>query len=485
MAETLIDRAWAWLHATFPERQVYIRSEGRVQFFTFGSALQATCAGLALIFLGWVSFASVNVIFKDRIIAARDHRFQQMQSTYENRVADLQLSYDELNDSLVSAEDRFKSTADEVEAKQKSVAKLVGEKQIVDAALTGSNRTGSVWQSSAIELPRTVPTGGNMASDSLESDSDSAPPAGNVPVAPPRTRSGSFSGSGSSELTIMPDPVEPQPRTAKPAQASLLGNSLDLLTQKLFPAVADRTDSRPTRVPVLQQLALQTDRLKRLDSAEMGIVTTFDRSISGRVSGVEGLLERVGLSPASLSRERVGGPLVSISSFQLDGISDQGFTSAYASALAHASELTSLVSAVRHVPLTTPVHGAQFELTSGFGPRVDPFTSRIAFHPGLDFAGPWGSTVAATAPGVVVWSGPRAGYGNMVEIDHGLGFHTRYGHLSSILVRAGARVQGGSPIGRLGSTGRSTGPHVHYEVWFANTVKDPSRYIAAGRRTLN
>ena len=99
----VLERVWTWLHATFPERQIYIRSDGRVQFFTFGPSLQATLAGLILIFLGWVAFATVNVIFKDRIIAAKDHRYQQMQAAYENRVADLQMSYDELNGALVSA----------------------------------------------------------------------------------------------------------------------------------------------------------------------------------------------------------------------------------------------------------------------------------------------------------------------------------------------------------------------------------------------
>ena len=121
MAETLVERVWLWLHETFPERQVYIRSDGRVQFFTFGPTLQATLAGLSLIFLGWVAFATVNVIFKDRIIAAKDHHYQQMQSAYENRVADLQLSYDEVNGALVSAEDKFKSTADELQAKQNTI----------------------------------------------------------------------------------------------------------------------------------------------------------------------------------------------------------------------------------------------------------------------------------------------------------------------------------------------------------------------------
>src|SRR5580704_356572 len=122
MGQSLVERLWVWLHATFPERQIYIRSEGRVQFFTCGSTLQATCAGLSLIFLGWVAFASVNVIFKDRIIAAKDHRYQQMQGTYENRVADEQIAYDELNASLVSAEDRFKSTADALATKQNAIA---------------------------------------------------------------------------------------------------------------------------------------------------------------------------------------------------------------------------------------------------------------------------------------------------------------------------------------------------------------------------
>ena len=89
---SFLERAWTWVHATFPERQVYIRSNGRVQFFTFGASLQATLAGLTLIFLGWVAFATVNVIFKDRIIAAKDHRYQQMQAAYEERVADLQMS---------------------------------------------------------------------------------------------------------------------------------------------------------------------------------------------------------------------------------------------------------------------------------------------------------------------------------------------------------------------------------------------------------
>jgi murein DD-endopeptidase MepM/ murein hydrolase activator NlpD len=198
-------------------------------------------------------------------------------------------------------------------------------------------------------------------------------------------------------------------------------------------------------------------------------------------------LRRIGVDPNGLEQEAsegVGGPFIPIQTFHIDGIADTEFTSAYVGASAHEKELNVLFAALTHVPLTTPVHGSQFEITSDFGPRIDPFTHRIGFHPGLDFGGPWGSTIAATAPGTIVWAGPRGGYGNMVEIDHGYGFRTRYGHLSAVLVRVGAKVVKGSPIGKLGSTGRSTGPHVHYEVWLADVLRDPSKFIEAGRHVL-
>jgi murein DD-endopeptidase MepM/ murein hydrolase activator NlpD len=478
MAETLIERAWTWLHATFPERQIYIRSKGRVQFFTFASSLQATCAGLTLIFLGWIAFASVNVIFKDHIIAAKDHHFQQMQGTYENRVADLQLSYDELNNALVSAEDRFQSTAAELEAKQQSVAKLLNQKQVVDMALGGK----------AEEPLRAVAArahaGAETASDSVGTDSSiPAAAVGAIPATAPPGRQ--YSGSGASELNVLPQPAEPQPTSARPAKASMLGDGLLQFAESFFEQPAQRA-KQPLNNSAVQRLNLISDRLARLSSTETLLLASLDRSVSVRIADVKGMLTRVGVNPAGAERSdaAMGGPLVPIDAVQVDGVSDRSFTEAYQGTVAHAAELESLFAALRHVPLTTPVHGGQFEVTSGFGARVDPFTGRVAFHPGVDFAGPWGSTVTATAPGTVVFAGPHAGYGNLVEIDHGYGFHTRYGHLASVLVHAGSRVEKGSPVGRLGSTGRSTGPHVHYEVWLAERLRDPAKYIEAGRHVM-
>lgn len=481
MGRTLVERLWAWLHAAFPERQIYIRSEGRVQFFTCGATLQATCAGLALIFLGWVAFASVNVIFKDRIIAAKDHRYQQMQGTYENRIADIQLSYDELNNALISAEDRFKSTADELEAKQKGVATLLGNRQALDAAFAATNGDNTGWsRGTDIAVAAAPAQHGEMASDSL--GSDAARPPASVGYAVSEPRSEPSYGSGASELTIMPEPIDPQPRTAHPTKASVL-DVFSRLADVIFPSSAPPKQSTAlAESPGLEMLDQQTRRVAGMDRAETSLLQSLDRRMTERAGDLRKTLGGLGVGRVS---QASGGPLVPIQSVRMDGVSDEAFVTAYTDAVARSSELQSLLTALHHVPLTTPVHGNQFELTSGFGPRVDPFTGRVAFHPGVDFAGPWGSTVGATAPGVVVWAGNRGGYGNMVEIDHGYGFHTRYGHLSAILVRTGARVEKGSPIGRLGSTGRSTGPHVHYEVWVANSVTNPARFIEAGRRIPN
>jgi murein DD-endopeptidase MepM/ murein hydrolase activator NlpD len=151
-------------------------------------------------------------------------------------------------------------------------------------------------------------------------------------------------------------------------------------------------------------------------------------------------------------------------------------------ALTEMGKFKRLASAMRVIPLVTPVDGG--EITSAFGDRIDPFNERLAFHSGLDFSGTKGADVHVTAPGIVVFAGPRGAYGNAVEVDHGFGIRTRYGHLSKIMVQLGAHLEKGAVVGALGSTGRSTGPHVHYEVWYGNAVRDPSKFIKAGHYVL-
>ncbi len=133
------------------------------------------------------------------------------------------------------------------------------------------------------------------------------------------------------------------------------------------------------------------------------------------------------------------------------------------------------------VPYRKPVIG-EVEFTSGFGVRSDPFLGRPAMHTGLDFRAATGDPVRATANGKVVSSGWKGGYGRMVEIDHGNGLSTRYGHLSEINVKVGDVIKIGQVIGAVGSTGRSTGPHLHYETRIDGDAVDPQKFLRAGVR---
>ena len=130
------------------------------------------------------------------------------------------------------------------------------------------------------------------------------------------------------------------------------------------------------------------------------------------------------------------------------------------------------------VPTGEPVAGGR--VGSPFGFRIDPITGRSALHTGLDFPADIGTPIVAAAGGVVVVQDVHPAYGNMVEIDHGNNLITRYAHASRVLVTKGDIVKRGQKIAEVGSTGRSTGPHLHFEVWVSGVVQDPSRFLAAG-----
>ena len=133
---------------------------------------------------------------------------------------------------------------------------------------------------------------------------------------------------------------------------------------------------------------------------------------------------------------------------------------------------------VDRVPLRRPL--GTLEVTSTFGARLDPFFGRPAMHTGVDLREAWGENVAATASGVVSLAGSDGGYGKMVEIDHGNGIKTRYAHLGAIAVAVNQTIPAGTIVGQVGSTGRATGPHLHYEVRIDGEPVDPARFLAAG-----
>ena len=175
-----------------------------------------------------------------------------------------------------------------------------------------------------------------------------------------------------------------------------------------------------------------------------------------------------------------GGPL--LDPRPLPGLDDLDTLDAQLAALESRIDLVADAVALRHadlmrLPSLRPVGGA--ELVSAFGNRLDPFSARLAFHAGMDFAAPHDTPILSAGGGVVEVAGFRSDYGWTVEIDHGQGLRTRYAHASKLLVRRGAVVAPGERIALVGSTGRSTGPHLHFEVLRDGRQVDPRRYLAA------
>ena len=185
-------------------------------------------------------------------------------------------------------------------------------------------------------------------------------------------------------------------------------------------------------------------------------------------------------------RTGAGGPFISaglgaeIRAAAIDGVTDD-FEKEYAEIAQIYSRLDNLTTAMSRLPLVTPVAHGFYRSTSGFGYRLDPFTGRAALHSGADMAGDFGTNIMATAPGRVVSAERKGPYGLCIEIDHGHGIRTRYGHLQSVSVSAGDIVQFRQRIATMGSSGRSTGPHLHYEIWFNDIARDPTKFFDAGR----
>lgn len=227
--------------------------------------------------------------------------------------------------------------------------------------------------------------------------------------------------------------------------------------------------------PVQRIQATRMDQERLVDAAE-----SFAKS---RAERLRLAMRMAGLDAGNFTGRgaALGGPLIEAKDPRalaavLDV--DEEFASRIQHAANDMSDMRSLGAAAQKLPFYRPTNNPA--LSSSYGVRFDPFTHRPAFHSGLDFPGAFYTPIMATAPGVISFTGVRSGYGNTVEIDHGGGFKTRYAHLAAIGVHVGERVAIGTRVGSMGSTGRSTGPHLHYEVWVNGKAQNPNRFLKAG-----
>jgi murein DD-endopeptidase MepM/ murein hydrolase activator NlpD len=217
--------------------------------------------------------------------------------------------------------------------------------------------------------------------------------------------------------------------------------------------------------------------LDRVDTRQTASLNAMEESYDSKTRRMRGVLAELGLGLGKPTADGVGGPFVP---FKLSSHATAFEKQVYRIQVARA-QVDRLTKTLATVPIRKPVTG-EIDMSSGFGMRIDPFLGRPAMHTGLDFRGEIGDAIRATAGGVVVSAGWSGGYGRMVEIEHGHGLSTRYGHLSEIDVRVGQAVKTGQIVGRLGSTGRSTGPHLHYETRVEGDAVDPQKFLRAGTR---
>ena len=218
--------------------------------------------------------------------------------------------------------------------------------------------------------------------------------------------------------------------------------------------------------------------LARVEDTQIAQAALIARALDVRYQNTAAELKKLGLAPSRVAA--VGGP------FEAAGNADPTFKQLFTSW----KKLDTLQDGAIAVPSDKPVKSAAF--TSGYGVRSDPFQGRAALHAGIDLAGAVGTPIYATADGIITTAGYNSGgYGNLIKIDHGRGIETRYGHLSKMSVRAGRRVKRGDLIGRMGSTGRSTGSHLHYEVRIDGRAVNPvpfmksTDYLVAMQRKAN
>jgi murein DD-endopeptidase MepM/ murein hydrolase activator NlpD len=225
-----------------------------------------------------------------------------------------------------------------------------------------------------------------------------------------------------------------------------------------------------------------TASLDKISQRQSTALTDLEETVDNKVRRIRSVLGDLGVDiPVSSSASAVGGPFVPVRPPK-PGASefDQQL---YRINLARA-HIDSYRTTLQVVPVRKPVAG-EADMSSPFGVRTDPFLSRPAMHTGIDLRGEMGEPAHATANGKVSFAGWDGGYGRMVEINHGNGLATRYGHLSEIDVKVGQQVRIGQVIGKIGSTGRSTGPHLHYETRINGEPVNPQKFLRAGLRLGN
>jgi murein DD-endopeptidase MepM/ murein hydrolase activator NlpD len=380
---------------------------------------------------GWSVVTGTYFAFHDDVLKRLIARQAEMQFAYEDRIAELRAQVDRITSRQLLDQEQFEGKLDQMLRRQTALeqrsATLNG---LADPATTGSIKT----------------------------------PARAAPADPARP--------------LKPSPISDTVTfTAPPDREARLES-------RPLPAADMRQAARRMKGGVEGALARLSDSLDRVAARQISTLNTMEEGYDSKARKMRSVLADLGINTgkaptaAPLVTGSVGGPYIPAGS---DASAFERQIYRINLARNHVERLSHTLAAV---PVRKPIFG-EIDMSSPFGTRMDPFVKGPAIHTGIDMRGDPGDPVRATATGTVTVAGWNGGYGKMVEIDHGNGLATRYGHLSAIDVTLGQKIRIGQIIGKIGSTGRSTGPHLHYETRVDGEAVNPEKYLRAGLRLGN
>jgi murein DD-endopeptidase MepM/ murein hydrolase activator NlpD len=415
---------------------------------------RSTAVGGLLALLGlsvWAGFTGWYVLRKDDLASRLITRETVRQYAYEDRISALRSEIDRLSSRALLDQDSVEARVSELTTRQ---SQLESRHAVVAMLADNLQSIGETTASTRQGLSRATP------------------PATRSTERPGTTVSGtdipgmtSFAPAGASKPMPSPEPL-PLRGTDRKQVSWQTPEEPETREQKIGGAITALTAA-----------------IEQAQAQQVKAVADFEASLTRATSRYRAVIADVHLDPDRLaapaaSQSSQGGPFIPV------GIDPKAgaFEAAVFRIQPKIGQFARLRKAVSALPLRRPMPASDGDMTSNFGYRVDPFTRSPAMHSGIDFKAEQGSAIRSAGAGKVVTAEYTGGYGNMVEIDHGNDIFTRYGHMSAILVSEGQVIQPGTVIGRVGSTGRSTGPHLHYETRIGSEAVDPTRFIRAGQK---
>lgn len=413
------------------------RGRAGTRTLSLSFALSGTLLVTALALSLWGVAVTSYLAFKDDIIGGVMSRQAALQHAYEDRIRELRGQVDRMTSRQMVDQTELERRVDQVARRQA----LLETRQAIVTSLKES-----------AGAPQAPTRAGAMVSGR----SAAASPAPRPAVAGDTVR--------------LTPPAERQSRLESRVFVAAI-------PQPTFALAAE-----PSHLDVVARVERSLDRVEQ---SQQGLLEGLETRTERRAKRIRAMLAELGLAETRLaptarggSTAGTGGPLIPLSAPMPDASPFEKQVFRLQTVIRDHDRLNHLVASI---PIARP-HSGELELSSGFGARLDPFLRTWAMHSGIDFRGATGEPVFASGSGRVSHAASLGGYGLLVEIDHGNGISTRYAHLSRIEVKEGDLVGVGQRVGRIGSTGRSTGPHLHYETRVNGEAVDPMRFVRAGVR---